>query len=62
MGNKYLVNLAAVLVTLMLVSVASAANMPVMSKDKFNAPNNVLITDQFNNRVIEVNPGTGHIV
>lgn len=62
MGNKHVIGLAALLVTLMLVSVVSAAYMPAMSKDKFNAPNNVLITDQFNNRVIEVNPGTGHIV
>ncbi len=30
-------------------------------KDRFNAPGNVLISDQFNNRVIEVTPD-GHIV
>ena len=30
-------------------------------KDRFNAPGNVLISDQFNNRVIEVAPD-GHIV
>jgi len=28
----------------------------------FNTPGNILITDQFNNRVIEVNPFTKHIV
>jgi outer membrane protein assembly factor BamB len=28
----------------------------------FNTPGNVLISDQFNNRVIEVNPATGQIV
>jgi hypothetical protein len=30
--------------------------------DQFNAPGNILISDQFNNRVIEVNPRSGHIV
>jgi hypothetical protein len=62
MGNKYLISLTAIVATLMLVSAVSATCMPAMSKDKFNTPGNVLISDQFNNRVIEVNPSTGHIV
>ena len=38
---------------------ASSSNkVPV---DRFNAPGNVLISDQFNNRVVEVAPD-GHIV
>jgi hypothetical protein len=32
------------------------------SLDRFNQPGNLLITDQFNNRVIEVNPHTNAIV
>jgi hypothetical protein len=32
------------------------------NSDRFNGPGNVLITDQFNNRVIEVNPRTHRIV
>ena len=33
-----------------------------ISQDVFNKPGNVLISDQFNNRVIEVNPATKDIV
>jgi outer membrane protein assembly factor BamB len=37
--------------------------VPVNAKSSgFNTPGNVLITDQFNNRVIEINPSTGQIV
>lgn len=36
----------------------SAATSP----DRFNQPGNILISDQFNNRVIEINPVTKHIV
>jgi outer membrane protein assembly factor BamB len=44
------------------VSLAVAA-MPVQaSSGGFNAPGNLLITDQFNNRAIEVNPMTRSIV
>lgn len=69
MGKKYFMSLTAILVTLMLVSVVSATCMPATSEDKsntsedkFNSPGNVLVTDQFNNRVIEINPNTGNIV
>ena len=30
--------------------------------DAFNTPGNILISDQFNNRIIELNPKTGKIV
>ncbi|NHH97481.1 hypothetical protein DYY66_0867 [Candidatus Nitrosotalea sp. FS] len=33
-----------------------------MSKDVFNRSGNILISDQFNNRVVEVNPSTKNIV
>ncbi len=38
------------------------ANVPSEPGGSFNTPGNVLITDQFNNRVIEVNPSTNEIV
>jgi len=59
MGRKYIIGLAVVMATLMLISVVGAAST---YPDKFNANGNVLISDQFNNRIIEVNPSTGHIV
>ena len=59
MGRKYIIGLAVVVATLMLISVVGAAST---YPDKFNANGNVLISDQFNNRIIEVNPSTGHIV
>jgi hypothetical protein len=40
------------------INVSAATSSP----DSFNHPGNVLITDQFNNRVIEVNPSTKDIV
>jgi len=43
---------------LLTLSVASKAS----AQDAFNQPGNLLISDQFNNRVIEVNPVTNHIV
>ena len=51
----------AILVTSLAVS-AYAAAYDTAGSDGFNKPGNLLITDQFNNRVIEVNPNTGHIV
>ncbi|HYB03806.1 MAG TPA: PQQ-binding-like beta-propeller repeat protein, partial [Nitrososphaerales archaeon] len=42
------------------VTVSTAASAPPSSG--FNQAGNVLITDQFNNRVIEINPVTKHIV
>jgi PQQ-like domain len=59
MGRKYIIGLAVVVATLMLISVVGAAST---HPDRFNANGNVLISDQFNNRIIEVNPATGHIV
>ena len=47
----------ALLVALMLVTV-----MPVHAKSVFDQPGNLLITDQFNNRVIELDPVSGGIV
>jgi virulence-associated protein VagC len=53
---------------MMLVIVAITAFLPVsaagpgQSSDRFNMPGNLLIADQYNNRVIEVNPQTKHIV
>lgn len=41
---------------------ASTSNASGMSGGPFNTPGNLLITDQFNNRVIEVNPMTNKIV
>lgn len=38
------------------------ANVPSEPGGSFNTPGNVLISDQFNNRVIEVNPTTNEIV
>jgi hypothetical protein len=35
---------------------------PVSAQSGFNTPGNILIADQFNNRVIEVNPNTHNIV
>jgi hypothetical protein len=40
-----------------------AASLPALAQgNAFNTPGNILISDQFNNRVIEVNPNTHHIV
>src|SRR5271157_301714 len=46
---------AGLLLTLSVVGTASA-------QDAFNQRGNILISDQFNNRIIEVNPATNHIV
>jgi len=47
------------LATLLLVTFLSAAL--AIAQGKFNQPGNILVTDQFNNRVIEIDPG-GNIV
>lgn len=50
------------------VTPGTSANSPLqsapsnISQDAFNKPGNILISDQFNNRVIEVNPVTKDIV
>ena len=61
------VALVAVALTVPTVAIfASSADgqgsVVVNSLDRFNQPGNLLITDQFNNRVIEVNPHTNAIV
>src|ERR1700722_8885560 len=38
------------------------ASTPFPSGGAFNTPGNLLITDQYNNRVIEVDPSTNQIV
>jgi outer membrane protein assembly factor BamB len=59
--------LASLLIVAFLLSVTSTvvSASPVNGSHRegsFNTPGNVLITDQFNNRVIEVNPMNGKIV
>ena len=34
--------------------------VPAKAQNKFNQPGNILITDQFNNRVIEIDPSEPH--
>jgi hypothetical protein len=51
--------LAGLAVTLVNVHATQARGL---QGDRFNAPGNLLITDQFNNRAIEVNPATKDIV
>jgi outer membrane protein assembly factor BamB len=48
----------AIAVVVLACSLASFAQ----DLDDFNRPGNILISDQFNNRIIEVNPETHHIV
>jgi hypothetical protein len=50
-----------ILVALSLAGAAIAAPAVVAAASHYNAPGNTLISDQFNNRVIEVDP-LGHIV
>ncbi|HEY3421427.1 MAG TPA: PQQ-binding-like beta-propeller repeat protein [Methanomassiliicoccales archaeon] len=59
--------LASLLVVAFLLSISSTAvsAIPANGNHKtvgFNTPGNVLVTDQFNNRVIEINPLNGNIV
>ena len=54
--------------TLLLASTVIMSILPIVSASSantvsgFNQPGNLLITDQFNNRIIEVNPATNQIV
>jgi outer membrane protein assembly factor BamB len=54
--------------TLLLASTVIMSFLPIVSASSaktvsgFNQPGNLLITDQFNNRIIEVNPATSQIV
>ena len=52
----------AFLLSLSSVSVSASGVQDNHAMDRFNMPGNVLITDQFNNRVIEINPLDNHIV
>jgi hypothetical protein len=65
-GRRSLILTAAVLVVGLPVSApvtrAAASNSGTQDGGGFNSPGNVLITDQFNNRAIEVNPVTKSIV
>ncbi|HEV2390230.1 MAG TPA: hypothetical protein VGS04_05850, partial [Nitrososphaerales archaeon] len=54
--------MALVAVALTVPTVAVFASVSNDSQNRFNHPGNLLITDQFNNRVIEVNPMTNAIV
>lgn len=45
-----------------LSAVPSASGQTCSTAEDFNAPGNVLITDQFNNRVIEIDPNSSQIV
>src|ERR1700680_743863 len=66
--KKYPLIIAGVLIAIIASSCSGAtqstppsSNTNKTPRDSFNAPGNVLISDQFNNRVIEVAPD-GHIV
>jgi hypothetical protein len=52
-------DIAACMLVVVVILSSSAASMA--QSPKFNQPGNILITDQFNNRVIEIDP-TGNIV
>jgi uncharacterized protein (UPF0248 family) len=56
---RFLSVAAAVFIVSAILLLGSVSN--VQSADKFNQPGNILITDQFNNRVIEIDPD-GNIV
>ena len=48
-------------IALLIVAVCLAIPAPTAAQSKFNQPGNYLIADQFNNRVIEVDP-SGNLV
>lgn len=45
-----------------LVALVLACTVPATAGDWYNKPGNILIADQFNNRVLEVNPRTNEII
>ncbi len=45
-----------------LVALVPACTVPATAGDWYNKPGNILIADQFNNRVLEVNPRTNEII
>src|SRR5215467_1025389 len=51
----------AVILGLLLAVCLSLPTVQAQSSGKFNQPGNILITDQFNNRVVEIDP-SGSIV
>lgn len=61
-GRPALAGIALVLVGIALVLPGSAGAAPAPAASGFNHAGDVLITDQYNNRVIEVNPATDAIV
>ena len=44
------------------VAIMLAWTLPAAAGDRYNKPGNILIADQFNNRVLEVNPSTHEIL
>jgi len=44
------------------VAVALVLCLPGFAKDHYNKPGNILIADQFNNRVLEVDPSTNEVL
>src|SRR6267143_1610932 len=60
-GKTKLLPLTATLVALAFFPIVAAAGSHITTNG-FNQAGNILITDQFNNRVIEINPATNQIV
>lgn len=60
-GNSKIVPLAFALVVLAFFPIVTVSASHGTTNG-FNRPGNILITDQFNNRIIEVNPATNRIV
>jgi outer membrane protein assembly factor BamB len=54
--------IAAIASVMAILACGALLSMPLASASGFNTPGNLLITDQFNNRVIEINPVTKAIV
>jgi hypothetical protein len=44
------------------VAIVLACTVAATAGDFYNQPGNILIADQFNNRVLEVNPETNEII
>ena len=63
MGKRFLLSIAGLLIMIVASSCGSSTQTTTSTShgDHFNAPGNLLISDQFNNRVVEVAPD-GHIV
>ena len=62
LATATLVVVGSVLVLSAFLALSVTVSAATASPSGFNQKGNVLITDQFNNRVIEVNPLTKHIV